>query len=63
MKEQSGIAAFIADVKTRTAKSMRDGQSTTQFILDISDAYAFIRLSDWRDPLRFFKQMAGAPPK
>ena len=62
MKEQSGIAAFITDVKTRTAKCIRDGQSTTQFILDISDAYAFIRLTDWRDPLRFLKQMAGAPP-
>ena len=62
MKEQSGVAAFMADVKARAAKSMAAGQSTTQFILDIGDAYAFIRLQDWRTPLRFLKQMAGAPP-
>lgn len=62
MKEQSGITAFIADVKARTVKSRKAGQSTTQFILEIGDAYAFIRLQDWRTPLRFLKQMAGAPP-
>lgn len=62
MKEQSGIAAFIADVKARTVMSRKTGQSTTQFILEIGDAYAFIQLQDWRTPLRFLKQMAGAPP-
>lgn len=62
MKEQSGAAAFIADIKTRTARSITAGQSTTQFILEIGDAYAFIRLQDWRTPMRFLKQMAGAPP-
>lgn len=62
MKEQSGAAAFIADVKSRATRSMTAGQSTTQFILEIGDAYAFIRLADWCTPLRFLKQMAGAPP-
>lgn len=62
MKEQSGVAAFLADVKARAARSIAVGQSTTQFILEIGDAYAFIRLQDWRTPLRFLQQMAGAPP-
>lgn len=62
MKEQTGIAGFIADVKAQAARSVATGQSTDQFILDISDAYAFIRLQDWRTPRRFLAQMAGAPP-
>lgn len=62
MKEQRGVAAFITDVKARTARSTATGQSATQFILEISDAYAFIRLQDWRTPLRFLQQMAGEPP-
>lgn len=62
MQEQTGVAAFIADVKARTARSVATGQSTAQFVLEISDAYAFIRLQDWRHPLQFLKQMAGDPP-
>ncbi|MCE7983220.1 MAG: hypothetical protein DYG89_18765 [Caldilinea sp. CFX5] len=62
MNEQPGAAAFIADVKTRTTKSLAEQRSTRAFILEISDAYAFIRLQDWRRPHRFLKQMAGEPP-
>lgn len=62
MKEQTGAAAFVADIKARTATCMAEQRSTREFILEISDAYAFIRLQDWRRPFRFLKQMAGEPP-
>ena len=62
MNEQTGVAAFIADVQTRTAKSLAAQRPTHAFILEISDAYAFIRLQDWRHPLQFLKQMSGEPP-
>lgn len=62
MNEQTSVAAFIADVKIRTATNLAAQQSTRQFILEISDAYAFIRLQDWHRPLQFLKQMSGEPP-
>jgi hypothetical protein len=62
MNDQTGAAAFIADVQTRTAKSLATQRPTQAFILEISDAYAFIRLQDWRRPLHFLKQMSGEPP-
>lgn len=62
MIEEGGVSAFIADVKARAARSIEQSCSTRDFILEISDAYAFIRLQDWRRPLRFLKQMAGTPP-
>jgi hypothetical protein len=62
VKEQTGIAAFMADVKTRATNSVAARRSTRAFILEISDAYAFIRLQDWRRPLLFLRQMAGQPP-
>jgi hypothetical protein len=60
--EGTGVSAFMADVKARAAKNMEQGRTTRDFILEISDAYAFIRLQDGRRPLQFLKQMAGAPP-
>lgn len=62
MKEPTGIAAFLTDVNARATQAGITGCSTSAFILDIGDAYAFIRLRDWRRPLQFLKQMAGAPP-
>ncbi|MEZ4729101.1 MAG: hypothetical protein R3E79_18360 [Caldilineaceae bacterium] len=62
MKEQTGVVALMADVKTRAAQGSATGSTTRAFILDIADAYAFIRLEDWRHPRRFLQQMAGAPP-
>ena len=60
--ESVGVTAFIADVKARATRSIEQGRPTRDFILEISDAYAFIRLRDWRRPLQFLKQMAGTPP-
>ena len=62
MPEPTGAANFIADVQRRTAQSVADARTTHAFILEISDAYAFIRLQDWRHPVRFLKQMSGEPP-
>lgn len=62
MKQPKGIAAFITDVESRVAQSVAANLPTHAFILEISDAYAFIRLRDWRQPLQFLKQMAGDPP-
>lgn len=62
MKEQTGVAALIADVRVRAEQCIATGSTTREFILEISDAYAFIRLQDWRRPFQFLKQMAGTPP-
>jgi len=62
VNDQTGAAAFLADVQTRAAKSLAAQRTTQEFILEISDAYAFIRLQDWRYPLQFLKQMSGEPP-
>lgn len=62
MKEQTGVTALLADVKARVAQNAAAGRSTAHFILEIGDAYAFIRLQDWRRPVQFLKQMAGTPP-
>jgi hypothetical protein len=62
IEEITGIDAFVADVSRRVAVSSPDWQGTARFVQGIAEAYAFIRLQDMRSPLRFFKQMAGAPP-
>lgn len=62
MNDQTGVTAFIADVKARAATNLAQQRSTQAFIQEISDVYAFIRLQDWRYPLKFLKQMAGPPP-
>lgn len=62
MNKQSGVVAFMADVKTRAARATAAGRNTRAFMLEIGEAYAFIRLQDWRRPRQFLKQMAGAPP-
>lgn len=62
MPEPTGATAFVADVQRRINQSVAAARSTHAFILEISDAYAFIRLQDWRHPLRFLKQISGDPP-
>lgn len=59
----SGIDAFIADVSHLACQFPDDPMQKVRFILHMGEAYAFIRLQDvWR-PLRFLKQLAGAPPR
>lgn len=62
MSKQTGVAALITDVKARAAKTVAEDRRTREFILEIGDAYAFIRLADWRHPIQFLAQLAGAPP-
>ncbi len=62
MKQKNGIAAFINDVEMRAAQSVAAQRSPRDFIVEIGDAYAFIRLADWRRPIQFLQQMAGEPP-
>lgn len=60
-KTGSGVDAFIR-ARRATRRKITQQQSTTHFILQISDDFAFIRLRDLRHPLRFFKQLSGTPP-
>lgn len=62
VQRKNGIAAFINDVEKRVAKHLAEQRPPHDFILEIGDAYAFIRLTDWRRPLQFLRQLAGEPP-
>lgn len=62
VQNKTGVDALIADVSRRVAAASPHWQGTAQFIQGIAESYAFIRLQDVRSPLRFLKQMAGAPP-
>lgn len=59
---ESGIDAFIRAVEKQAAIAIEQNTGTNAFILKIADDYAFIRLSDLHRPLKFLKQLAGAPP-
>lgn len=63
MATRRGIDALIADVNQRLARLQQQGGTTTDFIREIADQYAFIRLQDMRRPLQFLRQLAGAPPR
>ncbi len=62
MAKQKGIEAFLADVTRRVDHLQQQGRSTDDFIREISDHYAFIRLHDLRRPLQFLRQLASEPP-
>ena len=57
-----GIDVFIATVEQRVEETHAHSESSWHFIQRISDDFAFIRLHDLRHPLRFLKQISGAPP-
>lgn len=62
MANQEGIAALLADVNRRVRQAEKEGRSTADFVGEISEYYAFIRLSDLRYPRQFLRQLAGDPP-
>jgi hypothetical protein len=62
IQSKTGIDAFISDVSRRVAAASPNRQGTVCFMQGIAEAYAFIRLQDIHSPLRFLRQMAGAPP-
>jgi hypothetical protein len=58
----TGLADFITTVDEYAHHVPRGPRGTAAFMLRIGDDFAFIRLRDiWR-PMRFLRQMAGAPP-
>src|SRR5262245_29443892 len=58
----SGVDGFIADVSRYVATAVPGWQGTVRFMLQIGEAYAYIRLPDVVNPLRFLTQLEGAPP-
>ncbi len=59
---QKGFAAFLDDLNAQLAAAQQRGDSTHAFILQIAERYAYIRLADIKQPLRFLKQLSGKPP-
>lgn len=57
-----GIDAFLTAVERFAAQVYAGRLSTTKAILQLGDDYAYIRLRDLARPVRFLRQMAGAPP-
>ncbi|MEZ4862494.1 MAG: hypothetical protein R3C14_14365 [Caldilineaceae bacterium] len=58
----SGFTHFLADVRQRVAAATAHGTTASEFILEIGEAYAFIRLHDLRRPWQFLQQVASQPP-
>lgn len=59
----SGVDAFIADVSHLACQFPDNRIQKVRFILHMGEVYAFIRLQDVWQPVRFLRQMAGAPPR
>ncbi len=58
----TGVDALIAGVSRRAAQACAATRSTSWFVRSIAADYANIQLDDWRRPIRFLRQMEGAPP-
>ncbi len=59
---QGGVQRFIAEISLYAGQATPGWRGSVRLVLRISDDYAYIRPRDLRNPLRFLKQMAGAPP-
>jgi hypothetical protein len=60
--EQCGVDGFIASVSAYASAAKAGWWGTVRFLLQIGEAYAYIRLQDLYNPLRFLKQLEGEPP-
>ena len=58
----SGFDAFIAYLSTQAQAAPPGFAGSAWYILRVSEDCAYIRLQDMWQPLRFLRQMAGAPP-
>lgn len=61
-KPLRGVDGFIKAVEHYAAECEQNNQGVRQFVLRISDDFAFIRLQDVKHPLKFFHQISGKPP-
>jgi hypothetical protein len=57
-----GLDGWIADLSAHVAQATPGWWGTVQFMLRIGERYAYIRLQDLFNPLRFLRQLEGAPP-
>lgn len=62
MEAGGGVQGFIQAVEKLAKEAPAGWRGTVTFILQMADAYAYIRLRDLAHPLRFLRQMAGRPP-
>lgn len=58
----SGVDAFIRSVSLLAWLAYLGHWDTSQFVQEIGELYAHIRLEDIGHPRQFLTQMAGAPP-
>jgi hypothetical protein len=58
----SGFTAFIDYLSTQVQAAPAGFAGSAWYILRASEDCAYIRLQDMWQPLRFLRQMAGAPP-
>ncbi|MCB9138234.1 MAG: hypothetical protein H6642_07805 [Caldilineaceae bacterium] len=59
---ETGLARFALEVADLARSAAPGRQGTRRFIIEIGERYAYIHLGDMMHPLRFLRQMAGAPP-
>lgn len=59
----SGAADFIQVVSEYASQTPPGWQASARFVARLGEEFAFIRLRDLWRPLRFLRQMAGAPPR
>jgi hypothetical protein len=57
-----GVQALIAQTSRMAAQYPLSSWGTLRFVLAFAERFAFIRLQDLWHPIRFLKQMEGAPP-
>jgi len=57
-----GYNAFLQDLNKQIKAAEEEKQSTKEFIEQIADRYAYIRLADLHRPIQFLKQLSGKPP-
>ncbi len=58
----TGLRRFVLEVARQAAGAPAGRQGKIRFIRGMGERYAYIRPGDMGHPLRFLRQMAGAPP-
>lgn len=58
----SGVDALIAQTSALAARYDMSTRDQHRFVLAFAERFAYIRIQDVWNPLRFLRQMEGAPP-